>query len=67
MKVCKRCNVEREDPSFIQIIKRQTHEPGSDDDGYMYYAKATKLCCVCREYLREQQARFQKSKEDKTT
>ena len=66
MKQCKRCNIYRDDTSFIQIIKRITYDPTlADEDGFMYFAKPTKLCCICREYLRDQQKRFQCSKKEK--
>ena len=61
-KVCTICNQTKRFDHYQQIIKRQTFAPGSDDDGYEYYAKETKACIRCRDVSNATNKRYRRRK-----
>ena len=50
---CGKCLVLRDETYYHQIIRRRDWGVDSDDDGYSFFIKNTKLCIHCRTYLRD--------------
>jgi hypothetical protein len=61
-KTCTLCKRTKPFDFFQQIIKRQTFAPYTDDDGYEYYMKETKMCICCRDVQNATCKRYRRRK-----
>ena len=61
-KICTVCKKTKPFNHFQQIIKRRTYAPGTEDDGYEYYAKETKICIGCRDVNNATNKRYRRRK-----
>lgn len=59
---CGKCLVFRDPTHYHQIIKRQDHDIDSDENGFSYYVRQTKLCLHCRNYLKDRLKKENKNK-----